>query len=181
MALHQIRTFLTSFLVDPPHSSSPKATLGTPQKLTSYSCAIIVWSAKYNAHGNGERLEQPLRLQGQYFDAERGLHNSRHCYYDPDIGRYLTPNPLRLATGLTPYQYTRNPTGWVNPWGLSGSFPPAKEPGCSVTDRESVAKVDEGEPDASSPKPRNKYLYRGESRGSREVSGTGYDPIGSTP
>ncbi|WPN31879.1 RHS repeat-associated core domain-containing protein [Pseudomonas sp. P5_109] len=139
--------------------------LGTPQELTSYSGAIV-WSAKYNAHGklrqlshgNGERLEQPLRFQGQYFDAESDLHYNRHRYYHPDIGRYLTPNPLRLAAGLTPYQYTRNPTGWVNPLGLSGSFSPANEPGCSVTDSQRMATVDEGEPDAPSPKHRYKHL-----------------------
>ncbi|WP_315866605.1 RHS repeat-associated core domain-containing protein [Pseudomonas sp. JV414] len=100
--------------------------LGTPQELTGYS-GEIVWSAKYNAYGKvthlafggGEQLEQPLRFQGQYFDAESGLHYNRHRYYNPDIGRYLTPDPIKLAGGLNQYQYTPNPTGWVDPLGLS--------------------------------------------------------------
>ncbi|VVM68721.1 DUF6531 domain-containing protein [Pseudomonas fluorescens] len=91
--------------------------LGTPLELTSYSGAIV-WTGKYTAHGKfrGEdhgRLEQPLRFQGHYFDAETGLHHSRHRYYHPDTGRYLTPAPLGLAAGLNPYRYSRNPTEWA--------------------------------------------------------------------
>ncbi|MDR7285511.1 uncharacterized protein RhaS with RHS repeats, partial [Pseudomonas corrugata] len=32
---------------------------------------------------------------------------------------YLTPDPIKLAGGLNPYQYTPNPTGWVDPLGLA--------------------------------------------------------------
>ncbi|WP_353637223.1 RHS repeat-associated core domain-containing protein [Pseudomonas sp. MYb327] len=127
--------------------------LGTPQELTDYS-GEIVWSAKYTAygklshlsHGGGEELEQPLRFQGQYFDAESGLHYNRHRYYQPDSGRYLTPDPVKLAGGLNPYRYTPNPTGWVDPLGLSGNCPGANKPGCSVPDGVDGAKVDEGDP-----------------------------------
>ncbi|WP_143498534.1 RHS repeat-associated core domain-containing protein, partial [Pseudomonas sp. Irchel s3b5] len=120
----------------------------------------IVWSAQYSAygkvsqltHGGGEQLEQPLRFQGQYFDAESGLHYNRHRYYHPDIGRYLTPDPLKLAGGLNSYQYTRNPTGWVDPLGLSGNCPGASKPGCSVPDELGGAKVDEG--GGAQPKPK---------------------------
>ncbi|MHC8402128.1 RHS repeat-associated core domain-containing protein [Pseudomonas sp. MDT1-17] len=109
--------------------------LGTPQELTDFG-GEIVWSAKYNAYGKvtrlafggGEQLEQPLRFQGQYFDAESGLHYNRHRYYDPEVGRYLTPDPIKLAGGLNQYQYTPNPTGWVDPLGLScNPCPGAKE------------------------------------------------------
>ncbi|WP_174823813.1 RHS repeat-associated core domain-containing protein, partial [Pseudomonas koreensis] len=100
--------------------------LGTPQELTDYS-GEIVWSAQYDAYGKvsaitlaGEDyLDQPLRFQGQYFDAESGLHYNRHRYYDPRLGRYLTPDPVKLAGGLNQYQYTPNPTGWVDPLGLA--------------------------------------------------------------
>ncbi|MGZ9667216.1 RHS repeat-associated core domain-containing protein [Pseudomonas sp. GNP014] len=105
--------------------------LGTPQELTDYS-GEIVWSAQYDAYGKvaaitlaGEDyLDQPLRFQGQYFDAESGLHYNRHRYYDPRLGRYLTPDPVKLAGGLNQYQYVPNPTGWVDPLGLSCSCPP---------------------------------------------------------
>ncbi|WP_443216412.1 RHS repeat-associated core domain-containing protein [Pseudomonas sp. GM49] len=144
--------------------------LGTPQELTSYGGAIV-WSAKYTAHGklrelshgDGERLEQPLRFQGHYFDVESGLHYNRHRYYHPDIGRYLTPDPVKLAGGLNPYRYTQNPTGWVDPLGSSGNCPHANQPGCSAPYGEGGARIDEGEPNAPSPKPPNQYSHRADS------------------
>ncbi|POA31640.1 type IV secretion protein Rhs, partial [Pseudomonas sp. GW456-12-1-14-TSB6] len=114
--------------------------LGTPQELTDYS-GEIVWSAKYSAYGKVTSLElatedylnQPLRFQGQYFDDESGLHYNRHRYYDPDLGRYLTPDPVKLAGGLNQYQYVPNPTGWVDPLGLTSNCPPknGKSVACS--------------------------------------------------
>ncbi|WP_241089612.1 RHS repeat domain-containing protein, partial [Pseudomonas viridiflava] len=96
--------------------------LGTPQELTDYS-GEIMWSAKYRAYGNLATLDiaeidNPLRFQGQYFDAETGLHYNRHRYYNPGTGRFLTPDPIKLAGGLNNYQYVPNPTGWVDPLGL---------------------------------------------------------------
>ncbi|WP_095052835.1 RHS repeat-associated core domain-containing protein [Pseudomonas sp. Irchel s3b2] len=131
--------------------------LGTPQELTDYG-GEIVWSAKYNAYGKvthlafggGEQLDQPLRFQGQYFDVESGLHYNRHRYYDPDIGRYLTPDPIKLAGGLNQYQYTPNPTGWVDPLGLSSTnCPPPnnkKKEGCPLSVDSSKPAVNKGSP-----------------------------------
>ncbi|WP_260417989.1 RHS repeat domain-containing protein, partial [Pseudomonas cichorii] len=101
--------------------------LGTPQELTDYS-GEIMWSAKYRAYGNLAALDvaeidNPLRFQGQYFDAETGLHYNRHRYYNPGTGRFLTPDPIKLAGGLNNYRYVPNPTGWVDPLGLSDSCP----------------------------------------------------------
>ncbi|OPA83897.1 type IV secretion protein Rhs [Pseudomonas fluorescens] len=97
--------------------------LGTPQELSAPD-GEIVWSAHYRAYGQINRLDKskidnPLRFQGQYFDQESGLHYNRHRYYNPDIGRYLTPDPVKLAGGINAYQYVPNPTGWVDPLGLS--------------------------------------------------------------
>ncbi|MCS4251446.1 RHS repeat-associated core domain-containing protein [Pseudomonas sp. BIGb0164] len=97
--------------------------LGTPQELTAPN-GEIVWSAHYRAYGEISRLDvgkidNPLRFQGQYFDQESGLHYNRHRYYNPDIGRYLTPDPVKLAGGINAYRYVPNPTGWVDPLGLA--------------------------------------------------------------
>ncbi len=97
--------------------------LGTPQELTTPD-GEIVWSAHYRAYGEITRLDigkidNPLRFQGQYFDQESGLHYNRHRYYNPDVGRYLTPDPVKLAGGINAYQYVPNPTGWIDPLGLS--------------------------------------------------------------
>ncbi|NMY82418.1 type IV secretion protein Rhs, partial [Pseudomonas rhodesiae] len=97
--------------------------LGTPQELTTPE-GDIAWSAHYRAYGEIARLDvgkldNPLRFQGQYFDEESGLHYNRHRYYNPDTGRYLTPDPVKLAGGINGYRYVPNPTGWVDPLGLS--------------------------------------------------------------
>ncbi|MEQ4763557.1 RHS repeat-associated core domain-containing protein, partial [Klebsiella aerogenes] len=58
-------------------------------------------------------------FQGQYFDAETGLHYNRHRYYDPEIAGFISQDPIGLAGGLNVYQYAPNPLGWVDPWGLT--------------------------------------------------------------
>ncbi|WP_426234891.1 RHS repeat-associated core domain-containing protein [Pseudomonas sp. TWP3-2] len=143
--------------------------LGTPQELTDYS-GEIAWSAQYAAYGKttsvelaGEDyLDQPLRFQGQYFDEESGLHYNRHRYYDPDVGRYLTPDPVKLAGGLNQYQYVPNPTGWVDPLGLSSNCPPPNKPGCTVPGDVSGTKVEEGEPELPAPELSAKEIAKAE-------------------
>ncbi|ERK14293.1 Rhs family protein [Serratia fonticola AU-P3(3)] len=66
-----------------------------------------------------ESVPQPLRFQGQYFDAESGLHYNRYRYYSPETARFITPDPIGLAGGLNQTQYVPNPTGWVDPLGLT--------------------------------------------------------------
>ncbi|MEO8488446.1 RHS repeat-associated core domain-containing protein [Pseudomonas sp.] len=129
--------------------------LGTPQELTNPN-GEIVWSAHYKSYGKISRLDvgkidNPLRFQGQYFDPESGLHYNRHRYYNPDIGRYLTPDPVKLAGGINAYQYVPNPTGWVDPLGLSSC--PSDD--CKPTDKQQSplhsVKVDSREPNTPQP------------------------------
>ncbi|HEF4759190.1 TPA: RHS domain-containing protein [Pseudomonas putida] len=159
--------------------------LGTPLELTAYG-GDIVWSAQYSAygqlrelrHGGGEQLEQPLRFQGQYFDAESGLHYNRHRYYQPDSGRYLTPDPVKLAGGLNAYRYTRNPTGWVDPLGMSEC--PGERACKKPTNGAAKVKVNEGEPNTPSPEPNTRFLYRGDTREPREIFEVGFEPLGDS-
>ncbi|WLG21482.1 DUF6531 domain-containing protein [Pseudomonas sp. FP1154] len=158
--------------------------LGTPQELTNYG-GTIVWSARYSGygkttelvHGGGEQLEQPLRFQGQYFDPESGLHYNRHRYYNPETGRYLTPDPSKLAGGLNGYRYTLNPTGWVDPLGLVDC--PGKG-GCrsAVGSQDPAAKVGVDEGEKSLPKPT--YLYRGDLRGPEVIFKEGFMSLGKS-
>ncbi|MCU0092451.1 DUF6531 domain-containing protein [Pseudomonas koreensis] len=124
--------------------------LGTPQELTDYS-GEIMWSAKYRAYGNlaaldVSEIDNPLRFQGQYFDAETGLHYNRHRYYNPGTGRFLTPDPIKLAGGLNNYQYAPNPTGWVDPLGLEVCPGQSGKTAEATQETSSKPKVDEGEP-----------------------------------
>jgi RHS repeat-associated protein len=72
----------------------------------------------------------PLRFPGQYFDEETGLHENRNRFYDPSLGRYLSPEPLlqspgfvraRLRSGqnVPTYAYAQNsPQRYVDRTGL---------------------------------------------------------------
>ncbi|MFA0978944.1 RHS repeat-associated core domain-containing protein, partial [Pseudomonas ficuserectae] len=59
-------------------------------------------------------------FQGQYFDVETGLHYNTFRYYDPEIGRFITQDPIGLLGGDNLYIYASNPNVWVDPWGLCG-------------------------------------------------------------
>ena len=42
-----------------------------------------------------------------------------HRYYDPDTGKYITPDPIGLAGGINPFVYTlNNPINFIDPYGL---------------------------------------------------------------
>ncbi|RMS71085.1 YD repeat-containing protein [Pseudomonas syringae pv. aceris] len=95
--------------------------IGTPLEMTDAE-GQIVWQAKYRAWGAVEKLvvnevEQNLRFQGQYFDVETGLHYNTFRYYDPEIGRFITQDPIGLLGGFNLYQYAPNPVGWLDPLG----------------------------------------------------------------
>ncbi|MHC8354941.1 RHS repeat-associated core domain-containing protein [Pseudomonas sp. LB3P81] len=162
--------------------------LGTPQELTDYS-GDIVWAAQYTAYGRLTRLnrdthqilDQPLRFQGQYFDPETGLHYNRHRYYQPEVGRYLTPDPSGLAGGLNQYQYTRSPTGWVDPLGLS-DCPGTGKCGSveGVEDPTHKATVKDAEPKSPKPKGEDDYLYRGDEREPDDVFENGFKSKGKS-
>jgi RHS repeat-associated protein len=68
-------------------------------------------------------VQQNLRFQGQYFDAETGLHYNRHRFYDPDCGRFISQDPIGLLGGINLYQYAPNPVTWIDPLGLTGTPP----------------------------------------------------------
>ncbi|WP_404976057.1 RHS repeat-associated core domain-containing protein [Vibrio navarrensis] len=95
--------------------------LGTPLRLVT-SQGEIVWQAHYETWGTAhieiEQVTNPLRFQGQYYDAETGLHYNLARYYDPRTGRFIQPDPIGLLGGLNHYQYTPNPVMWVDPTGL---------------------------------------------------------------
>ena len=67
-----------------------------------------------------ESVVNNLRFAGQYYDAETGLHYNYQRYYDPALGRYLTPDPIGLAGGINLYSYTdQNPINAIDPFGLA--------------------------------------------------------------
>ncbi|WP_086860104.1 putative T7SS-secreted protein [Streptomyces milbemycinicus] len=98
--------------------------VGTPTELVEET-GDIAWRTRATLWGTttwtaDSTTYTPLRFPGQYYDPETGLHYNHHRYYDPTTARYLTPDPLGLTPAPNPTTYVHNPTGWVDPLGLSG-------------------------------------------------------------
>jgi RHS repeat-associated protein len=96
--------------------------LGTPRMITAPD-GTMVWLADYASFGGArvthEALRNPLRAPGQYFDEETGLHYNRFRYYAPQLGRYLSRDPLGFLAGANFYSYAANsPINRADPLGL---------------------------------------------------------------
>jgi RHS repeat-associated protein len=108
---------------------------GAPAKMTDGRGALI-WQARYTVWGNTvvehwhrqhapdasglsavHPLPQNLRMQGQYADVETGLCYNTFRYYDADVGRFISPDPIGLAGGMNLYRYAPNPIKWIDPLG----------------------------------------------------------------
>ncbi|MFY9180678.1 MAG: RHS repeat-associated core domain-containing protein, partial [Venatoribacter sp.] len=62
-----------------------------------------------------------LRLPGQYADAESGYYYNLNRYYAPELGRYLSEDPIGLEGGITLYSYVnQSPFDYVDPTGEIG-------------------------------------------------------------
>ena len=103
--------------------------LGTP--IAAHNAkGEAVWTAEYEAWGrirnetvsDGPKVNIPFRFQGQYYDEESGLHYNRFRYYDPEIGRFVSQDPIGLDGGLNIYVYVKNPVQWVDPSGLDSKW-----------------------------------------------------------
>ncbi|PIE69797.1 MAG: hypothetical protein CSA21_00310 [Deltaproteobacteria bacterium] len=96
--------------------------LGTAQLVTNHTGAVV-WQGEEKPFGEvtiitGD-LDHRFRFPGQYYDNETGLHYNHHRYYDPQTGRYLSPDPIELAGGMNLYAYVQNdPVNAVDPEGL---------------------------------------------------------------
>lgn len=104
---------------------------GLPEQLTEDD-GHTVWRALYQVWGNTLKEirepyyveEQNLRFQGQYLDRETGLHYNTFRFYDPDVGRFVSPDPIGLLGGINLYQYAPNSVLWIDPLGwASDRFP----------------------------------------------------------
>ncbi len=114
--------------------------IGAPLELTDEH-GDIVWSADYKVWGQASvratgtsgtvasrwsgnhppsrmPVDQPFRFQGQQFDEETALNYNRYRYYDPEVGRFVSQDPLLLAGGVNVFQYAPEPLGWIDPLGL---------------------------------------------------------------
>ncbi|MYS84563.1 DUF6531 domain-containing protein [Embleya scabrispora] len=97
--------------------------VGTPIRLVDET-GRVNWQARKSLWGvttlpETGSIQCPLRFPGQYFDAETGLHFNTWRYYEPETGRFLSPDPLGLAPAENNYTYPRNPHILFDPLGLA--------------------------------------------------------------
>ncbi len=103
--------------------------LATPRLATDQS-KQIVWRWDSDAFGTTAAIEDPdndgvvtvinLRYPGQYYDQESSLHYNYFRYYDPFGGRYISSDPIGLASN-SPNTYTyvvNNPMSYSDTYGL---------------------------------------------------------------
>ncbi|WP_419807515.1 RHS repeat-associated core domain-containing protein [Sphingomonas sp.] len=100
--------------------------VGTPRRLTN-ATGTVVWSADYAAFGEAtvlvNQVRNPLRFAGQQFDDETGLHYNFFRYYSPQLGRYLSRDPVTYLGGMHVYSYCDNdPVNRIDVLGLWPSW-----------------------------------------------------------
>jgi RHS repeat-associated protein len=109
--------------------------LGMPKELVDED-GRVAWAAAQSAWGcvvetwrdaqAKREVDTPFRLLGQYLDEETGLCYTRFRYFDPGVGRWLSPDPLGVAGGRNLFAFEGSPTADVDPWGLCTEAPEAR-------------------------------------------------------
>jgi RHS repeat-associated protein len=88
--------------------------------ITGSSQAAYSYDAYGNLTASAGTVTNPLRLGGQYQDAESGFYYLRARYYDPGSAQFLSRDPA-VATTRSAYAYVAdNPLNASDPSGLCG-------------------------------------------------------------
>ena len=93
--------------------------LGSTNELTDDG-GNVVEGIGYDSFGNstGTSLTR-YTYTGREFDSVTDLYYYRARWYDPQVGRFISEDPIGLNGGINPYAYVgNNPIGWRDPLGL---------------------------------------------------------------
>ena len=99
--------------------------IGIPREMTDkegnlfWYVEYTIWARLKEATKVTDSAHQPFRLQNQYADRETGLHYNLMRYYEPDAGRFVNQDPIKLKGGNNLYQFAPNVQGWGDIFGLS--------------------------------------------------------------
>ncbi|WP_437969074.1 DUF6531 domain-containing protein [Sorangium sp. So ce260] len=105
--------------------------VGVPKELIDAS-GRVAWSAAHSAWGrvteafvhpererrSGRAVTSPFRLMGQYADDETRLCYTRFRYFDTEVGRWCSPDPLGIAGGTNLHGFGGSPAVVVDAFGL---------------------------------------------------------------
>lgn len=99
--------------------------LGTPTDIID-GAGAVVWRGAVDCFGalrpEVTQVRCPWRLPGHYEDPDTGLQHTWLRVYDPEIGAYLTPNPLGVIAGTNLYAYLPDPLSETSPLGLGRGY-----------------------------------------------------------
>jgi RHS repeat-associated protein len=96
--------------------------LGSVTSLTEPTGAVAA-TYTYDSFGNTTNSTGSatnwFRYTGREYDSTGGLYYYRARYYDPEMGRFLSEDPMRFSAGSNFYPYVRNsPLDLTDPTGL---------------------------------------------------------------
>ncbi|NAW50727.1 hypothetical protein GNY06_04780 [Elizabethkingia argentiflava] len=103
--------------------------LGTPSHAYDDKGGLV-WERELDVYGSlrkGDNSFVPFLYQGQYVDVETGLAYNRFRYYDPQIGNFISQDPIGLQGGTRLYGYVSDPNGWIDILGLMARSIPTRK------------------------------------------------------
>ncbi|MGC4810167.1 DUF6531 domain-containing protein [Micromonospora sp. DT228] len=97
--------------------------VGMPTELVSLD-GEVAWQLRTTVWGVPTQVsvagaDCPLRFPGQIHDPETGASYNFHRYYDPEVARYISTDPLGLEAASNPDTYVPNPLAQIDPLGLA--------------------------------------------------------------
>ena len=106
--------------------------LGSVTSLTNSSGALAL-SYTYDSFGkitaSSGSVTNPFRYTGRDFDTETGLYYYRARYYDSQVGRFISEDPINFDGGEDFYRYVENnPVELIDAWGLQAKVKPIPTP-----------------------------------------------------
>jgi RHS repeat-associated protein len=94
----------------------------------TYSLSPYGETKIFNASGTditatGSAISNTYFFQGRHLDSESGLYYFRNRYYSPDLGRFISRDPIGYDAGdINLYRFVGNgPFNNIDPWGLSST------------------------------------------------------------
>lgn len=91
---------------------------GAPVKMVDGRGALVAESGR-DLWGQSSSEKTPIRFLGQWADDDTGLHYSRYRHYDPELGRFISYDPLGPDAGINSFIYAPNTLSFVDPFGLT--------------------------------------------------------------
>jgi RHS repeat-associated protein len=91
--------------------------------LTGNMAASYVYDSFGNQTASTGTITNPFQYTAREFDSETGLYYYRARYYDPQVGRLMSEDPIRFDGGMNFYRYVLNrPVNYVDPDGRAVCF-----------------------------------------------------------